>query len=100
VIKGYSVGCCGCGRLLKKDGSLTVAVVSRSGVLDLGALDLVREDLASFDVKSECDSFALAHGFSVRDGNHRCPECTRIDPLPERRGMYIDTRLMEVSHGQ
>lgn len=93
-----SVMCCGCLRLLGKDGELLGTRSEDGGATDLGRLAERFKDLqviaASFETKSDCDKAAFVHGWTVKDPggrpNHRCPDCRLAQPETERSGAYID----------
>lgn len=99
-----SVMCCGCLRLLGKNGELIGERSFTGGVIDIQALIdhfkllKLREQVADFESKEKCDEAALAHGWTVTDpdgsSNHRCPDCRLPESWNaagfERRGGYID----------
>jgi hypothetical protein len=95
----FSVMCCGCQRLLSRDGKLIGPSLTDSGKIDFAQLikrlgELRAENLAEFKNDEECDNAALAAGWTVKDPdgtpNHRCPECRIHVSAPERTGAYID----------
>lgn len=101
ALKAYMVGCCGCGRFLKTDGTITESSVYENGAMRRDAFTQIADfpGLASFDTTRECDQAAIAAGWRIemgsnRRGNHRCPECgfEREQPV----GMIVDTRSLEV----
>lgn len=95
----FSVMCCGCQRLLSKEGKLIGEKLMDGGIIKIPELiarlsQLRAEDLAEFPNFEECDKAALAAGWTVEDPdgtpNHRCPECRICESAPERTGAYID----------
>lgn len=88
-LKPFMLACCGCGRLLNSDGTRGPNVI-KGGVLNLAGVSI--SGVADFHTKEEADAAALANGWKVIDGNHRCPACSFEDS--GRRGMYIDTRTI------
>ena len=83
----FMVGCCGCGRLLAKDGTLTQKVLD-GGTFDMAALRNAENTAQYFATRYECDEAALKSGWSVKGGNHRCPDCDYRDDQPI--GMYVE----------
>jgi hypothetical protein len=51
-----------------------------------------RGKIASFDSKQEADAIAQSYGWTVEDGNHRCPECGPMSTagMTEQHGAYIN----------
>lgn len=95
-----SVMCCGCQRLLAKDGTLIGDPLpsDAGGFFSLPALiervsKLRTDGLAEFQTKEAADASAQAFGWSVKDpdgtSNHRCPACRKAAPIT-RKGAYID----------
>jgi hypothetical protein len=97
--------CCGCGRFLQEDGTLTMTSVYESGVINLTRLPEVGNNIASFHTHADCDKFALTNKWSVRDlngmSNHRCPDCRVYESSfqqtrksfqeTERTGAYVES---------
>jgi len=79
--------CCGCRRLLGRDGS---AIVLKS--IEESAM------IAIFKNRTEADSFAESNKWSTKDpdgtSNHRCPEC-QFDPQTFGPGL-IDELLKNI----
>jgi hypothetical protein len=93
----YAVMCCGCGRMMNKDGKPGVVLLDvQTGIMNYIGRD---EDVAEFEMPEEADSAATANGWSVHDTkgpNHRCPSCAekeKGEPRLERRGAYIPWSL-------
>jgi hypothetical protein len=97
-MKPWALKCCGCDRLMDKDG----------GVVPRGTSAIqLSEVAASFDTKQEADRFAEEHGWRTADAegiNHRCPECVNAaqeyGPSPfagivEHRGAYVSTASLK-----
>ena len=90
--------CCGCLRLLGKDGKTIGEPFKGGGAVNLSELAArfsgLREAARDFSTKEECDHAALAAGWTVKDPdgipNHRCPGCKLIPPDTYRSGAYID----------
>jgi len=91
-LKPWILQCCGCGRLMGRDG-----MIERKAPIKA-------EKVASYDSKAEADDAALSRGWSVSDGegpNHRCPACREAAIHPsgyagvvydENRGAYIESK--------
>jgi hypothetical protein len=98
-----SVMCCGCLRLLGKDGAMLGARSQNGGRIDVAEL-IERfknfEGMAFTGTPQEADFVALANGWQVRTSSgkpdHRCPDCIEEDPETERSGGYFDWEKMEV----
>ena len=93
--KPFMTGCCTCGRLLKTDGTLAAAVVIKGGIFDLSAAKALGDspegkDLATFATVADAETRLLEVGFTVENGNHRCPWCQPQKYV--RRGLMIDLR--------
>ena len=95
-MKAWMILCCGCGRLLKKDGTTTVRLM-HGGALDCDAMDAARDSIASFDTKTEADKAAQSAGWSIQDQygpNHRCPACDYLPTEVQTRGAYVSTAFL------
>lgn len=77
-MKLWALKCCGCDRLMDKDGK-PWELKGKSGI-DVGAV------IAAFDTKAEADQFASDHGWRAEGGDHRCPKCV------ERRTANVESR--------
>ena len=82
--KPWMVLCCGCGRLLVKDGT-AINLPFAGGVISTAVM-------ADFATPKEADEFAASHGWQVNDTkgpNHRCPECRSRKRRGKHRGAYV-----------
>jgi hypothetical protein len=83
------VMCCGCYRLMAKDGKPLAKM--RQGPHGLEPVSEVGEDdLACFRTKEECDEGARKAGWKAEGGNHRCPDCVRELEQSDRYGAYVE----------
>lgn len=83
VTGGCAIMCCGCISVMQQDGSTRKWKISKS-----------QPDAATFSSGEEADKAAIALGWSVEDGNHRCRECTakmQVERMSEmgRRGAVV-----------
>jgi hypothetical protein len=94
-----SVMCCGCLRLLGKNGELLGEISSDGGLIDIMQIckrfEGMKETAATFETKVDADGTAISNGWTVSykaDGksDHRCPNCQVDEPETERRGAYFD----------
>jgi hypothetical protein len=109
-MKPWMVMCCGCGRLLNKDGSTGVQIAF-DGVLNYATFcnftDEQKKVIADFDTKQEADAAAVKAGWAVEDRegpNHRCAKCLAIHKKRKKwnkaghheekpRGAYISSSI-------
>jgi hypothetical protein len=104
----WCVKCCGCDRLMTRDGSpgqryptsfLEVkgkgkGKGSRQKAVFVPGRNLTPEEaglIADFQTKADADSFARKHGWQTEDPdgeNHRCPECLRSE-MEAPRGAHV-----------
>ena len=96
-----SIMCCGCLRLLAKNGGLIGKPNRGRGVISILELSTMFQDIDHSEVAifesddvAGADKFAKKYGWSVVDGDHRCPECRRGEQskeyaVPQRTGAYL-----------
>jgi predicted RNA-binding Zn-ribbon protein involved in translation (DUF1610 family) len=91
-----SVMCCGCLRLLGKNGELLGDPSKDGGLVDISAICKrfaeMKETAAAFSTKQEADGTATSYGWQVwyekGKANHRCPNCQ--ESPTERIGAFFD----------
>ena len=100
----WSVGCCRCMRVMDPKGKAVGEPILHGGLMDFSEIirhfGALKEEAAVFTSKAEADAVAKLHGWTVVDGDHRCPGCyegsyTRDAPAypVTRRGCYINWDL-------
>ncbi len=85
-IKNWAVMCCGCFRILLKDGRAAEFNPAKG-----------EPNAKDFPTAKSADAFARKHGWTVEDGNHRCLQCSErneAEAEPVRRGAYLSTDCM------
>lgn len=85
-LKPWMVLCCGCYRLMDRDGKpwapRPLDADPKSGVVPIG-------HIADFATHAEADQFAKGHGWQIADEagpNHRCPDCLKESEAKRGRG--------------
>lgn len=100
------VMCCGCMRLLGPDGNLITGngpkAVYKGETIPTLAPEQSKDVLVFYSYE-KADAACLHYGWTVVDGNHRCPECSNepkhlsvsptFDPRP-RHGAYLPLRVV------
>lgn len=94
----WGVVCCGCARMLAKDGTLLGEKADYNGLIDMQELaarmiSQGENRYADFPTHEDADKFASVHGWSTKDpggkSNHRCPECRLDKPKTKRSGAFV-----------
>lgn len=105
-----AVVCCGCFRVLGKDGSLLGERHQFGGLVDMPTIikwfSKVDLDPAKFIGRVDADKEARRNGWEVMDSdglaNHRCPECVRDQPRTGRSqqvGCYLEWPIRREDDG-
>jgi hypothetical protein len=92
----WSIACCRCMRVMDAEGKPAGDPIN--GPLDVALhFAKLKEVAAVFKTKEEADQAGQSFGWTIVDGNHRCPECYVLERAREvktratqRTGCYID----------
>jgi hypothetical protein len=93
-----SVACCSCMRIMDPDGKPLGKKIGHNRAMNIDEIvdhfSHLKPEAACFPDRQKADRTAISFGWSVIDGDHRCPDCDRAREtrpyVVERQGCYIE----------